>query len=110
MVLPNPGIEPGSPTLQVDSSPAKPPGMEISWRALGGWTILTQQVGGRGASPVAPVVKNPPVDAGDISSIPGSEGSSGVGNDNPLECACLGNPIGTGAWKATVHGVARSQT
>ena len=48
------------------------------------------------------MVKNPPVNAGDVSSIPGSEG-----NGNPFQYSCLGNPMDRGAWKATVHGVAK---
>ena len=35
--------------------------------------------------------------------------SSGVGNGNPLQYSCLGNPMDRGAWQATVHGVAKSQ-
>ena len=31
------------------------------------------------------------------------------GHDNPLQYPCLENPMDRGAWKATVHGVARSQ-
>ena len=31
-------------------------------------------------------------------------------NGNPLQYSCLGNPMDRGAWQATVHGVARSQT
>ena len=27
--------------------------------------------------------------------------------DNPLQNSCLGNPMDTGAWQATVHGVAK---
>ena len=27
--------------------------------------------------------------------------------DNPLQYTCLGNPMGTGAWRATAHGVAK---
>ena len=34
----------------------------------------------------------------------------GVGNGNPLQCSCLENPIDRGAWRATVHGVTKSQT
>ena len=34
----------------------------------------------------------------------------GVGNGNPLQYSCLGNPMDRGAWWATVHGVAKSQT
>ena len=32
------------------------------------------------------------------------------GNGNPLRYYCLGNPIDRGAWWATVHGIAKSQT
>ena len=32
------------------------------------------------------------------------------GNGNPLQYSCLENPMERGAWKATVHGVAKSQT
>ena len=34
----------------------------------------------------------------------------GEGNGNPLQYACLENPTDVGAWQATVHGVAKSQT
>ena len=56
------------------------------------------------------MVKNPPANAGDIrdtASIPGSGRSPGEGNGNPLQYACLGNPMDKGAWWATVHGVAK---
>ena len=36
--------------------------------------------------------------AGDASSIPGSERSPGGENDNPLQYCCLGNPMDKGAW------------
>ena len=36
--------------------------------------------------------------------------SSGEGNGTPLQYSCLENPIDGGAWQATVHGVAKSQT
>ena len=32
------------------------------------------------------------------------------GNDTPLQYTCLENPMDRGAWWATVHGVAKSQT
>ena len=54
-------------------------------------------------------VKNPPANAGDIGSIPGSGVSPGEGNGNPFQYSCLGNPRDRGAWWATVHGVATSQ-
>ena len=31
------------------------------------------------------------------------------GNGTPLQCSCLENPMGGGAWQASVHGVAKSQ-
>ena len=34
----------------------------------------------------------------------------GEGNGNPLQCSCLENPGDRGAWRAAVHGVARSRT
>ena len=46
----------------------------------------------------------------DLGSIPGSGRSPGEGNGNPLQSSCLENPIDRGAWWATVHGVAKSQT
>ena len=30
--------------------------------------------------------------------------------ENPLQYSCLGNPMDRGAWQATVHEVAKSQT
>ena len=32
------------------------------------------------------------------------------GNGNPLQCSCLENSMDRGAWRATVHGLANSQT
>ena len=48
--------------------------------------------------------------AGDLGSIPGWERYSGEGNGNPLPYSCLENSMDRGAWWATVHGVAVSQT
>ena len=59
---------------------------------------------------VAQTVKNPPASAGDIGSIPGLGRSPGEGNGNPLPYSRLENPTDRGAWWATVHGVAKSQT
>ena len=59
------------------------------------------------------VVKNPPANAGneiDAGLIPESGRSPGVGNSNPLQYSCLGNPMDREAWWATVHGVAESWT
>ena len=62
---------------------------------------------------MVPVVKNQPADAGDsrdMGFIPGLGISLGEGNGNPLQCSCLENLMDKGAWQATVHGVAKSQT
>ena len=57
--------------------------------------------------PGGSAVKNPPVNAGDVSSIPGSRRSPGEGNGNPLYYFYLGNPMDRGAWQATVYGVTK---
>ena len=43
-------------------------------------------------------------------SIPGLERSPGAGNGNPLQYSCLGNSMDRGAWSASVHGFAESDT
>ena len=53
------------------------------------------------------VVKNPPANAGDVSSTPGSGRPPGKGNGNPGLYSCLGNPMDRESWQATVHGVPR---
>ena len=58
-------------------------------------------------------VKNLPANAGDtrdMGLIPWWGRSPGVGNDNPLQYSCRENFMDRGAWWATVHGVAKSQT
>ena len=55
-------------------------------------------------------VKNPPANAGDTSSIPDLERSTGEGHGNPLQYSCLGNPMDGGAWWAAVHGVTKNLT
>ena len=62
---------------------------------------------------VALVVKKLPANAGDVRNaglIPGLGRSSGGGHGNSLQCSCLENSIDRGAWWATVHRVAKSQT
>ena len=54
--------------------------------------------------------KNPPPNAGDVGSIPGSGRSPGEGKGKMLHHSCLENPMDRGAWRATVHGVAKSRT
>ena len=63
-----------------------------------------------GASQVAPVVKSPIANVGDIRDIgliPGLGRDPGGGHGNPLQYSCLENPTDGGAWRATLHRVAK---
>ena len=63
--------------------------------------------------PGGSLVKNLPADAGDAGNeglIPGSGRSPGGGHGNPLQYPCLENPTDRGDWRATVRGVAESDT
>ena len=53
-------------------------------------------------------VKNLPANAGDAGFICGSGTSPGEGKGNLLQYSCLENPMGSEAWWATVHRVAKS--
>jgi len=53
------------------------------------------------------VIKNPPANAGDMSSIPGSGRSPEGEHDNPLQYPCLENPKDRESWQARVHKVAK---
>ena len=55
---------------------------------------------------VAPAVKNPPANAGDIKGtnvIPGLGRSPGEGHGNSLQHSSLENPMDKGAWQARAH-------
>ena len=57
------------------------------------------------------MVKNPPVnarDGTDVSLIPGSGRSPGVGHGNPLQYFLPGK-LHRGTWGTTVHGITKSQ-
>ena len=59
------------------------------------------------------VIKNLPAKAGDVRDVdlvPGLGRSPGGGHGNPLQNPCPENPTDRGAWRATAHGVAKSQT
>ena len=47
-------------------------------------------------------------DTGGMGSIPESGRTPRGVNGNPLQYSCQENPMGRGAWGATVHGVAKS--
>ena len=46
------------------------------------------------------MVKNPPANAGDTGSVPGSGRSPEGGNDKPLQYSGLENSMDRGAWRA----------
>ena len=56
------------------------------------------------------MAKTPIANEGDMDSIPGSERYPGEGRGYPLQYSYLENPMDRGAWWATVHSVAQSQT
>ena len=73
------------------------------------WVVIHFSISG--TSKVVLVLKNQPAnarDAGDSGSVPGSGRPSRGGNGSPLQYSCLGNSVGQGTWKITVHGVAKS--
>ena len=64
-------------------------------------------------SHVVLVVKNPSASAGGLRAagwVPGFGRSPGGGHGTPLQRSCLENPVDRGAWRATVHWIANSQT
>ena len=68
---------------------------------------------GHWASQVALVVKNPPANAGDTrdaGSVFGLGRSPRGRHGNPLQYSYLENPMGRGAWLATVHRILKGQT
>ena len=73
----------------------------IYWRGRKGDEVVNK---GRWVSLIG---KESACNAGDLGSISGSERSPGEGNGNPLQYACLENPMNRGAWQAIVYGVTR---
>ena len=85
-------------------------GVTKSRTRLSDWTATIG--GGKRESQLLPVIKNPPANAEDVrdkGSIPGSGRSVG-GYGNALQYSCLEKPMDRGAWWATVHRIAESQT
>ena len=60
--------------------------------------------------PAGPDGKESSCSAGDLGSIPGLGRSPGGGHGDPLQYSCLETPRDRGAWRATVHGVAKNET
>ena len=85
----------------------------IFQEVTGYWQIETPSLCLPRTSQAAPVAKNLPAntrDTSDMGSVPGCGRSPGEGNDNPLQCSCLVNPMDREAWWATVHGASKSRT
>ena len=59
---------------------------------------------------MAQTVKNMPTNVGDPGLIPGLGRCPGEGSGNSLRYSFLENSMSRGAWQATVHTVAKSQT
>ena len=60
--------------------------------------------------PVGPESKESACNAGNLGLISGLGRFPGKGNGNPLQDSCLENPMDRGAWRAIVHGFAKSLT
>ena len=98
MDLPEAGIKPAFPAWQVDLL-----------SHLGSPSYITYCSVNYGASLVALVVKNLPVNTGDVrdpGSVPRLGQCPGGGHGNLLQYSCLENLIDRGAWQASVHRVA----
>ena len=102
----DPKIKPVSPELARGFFTAEPPGKPNQYHMV--FYFSKDRCGG---FPGGAVIKNLLTNAGDT----GDEGSvlglgrfPGAGNGNPLQYSCLGNPKDRGAWRAAVHGVAKS--
>ena len=96
--------------MQPVSNPICPSISAFYWKA----SALAASFGARRDSfrgfPGGSEVKASACNVGDLGLIPGSGRSPGEGNSNLLQYSCLENPKDGGAWWATVHGVAKSQT
>ena len=61
----------------------------------------------RASQVASSVVKNPPVNVGDVASKPGSGRSPGKGNGNQLQYSWVESPMDREVWWATVQGFTR---
>ena len=109
--LPNPGTEPSSPSLQVDSLPSEPPGKPKD-TGMGNLSLLQGNFLSQELNwCLLPCHgKESACNVGDPRSTPGLGRSPGEGNGNPLQYSWLENPMDRGAWRTTVHSIAKSWT
>ena len=96
----------GSAKLKTES---KPPCHTGVGTRSGGCGKLMEPHGSFGGFPGGSV-KNPPANAGDSGSTPGTGRSHGEGNGNTFQNSYLGNPMDRGAWQATSRGSQKSRT
>ena len=97
--LPNPGIEPRSPTLQAEALTSDTREAIKLW--INGYMYTQTHAHTHRGSLVAQLVKNPPAKAGDSrdsGSVSGLGRSPGEGNGNQLQYSCLENSMDGGAW------------
>ena len=73
--------------------------------SLSNFSVLSISLGFPGDSDS----KESACNGGDLGSILGLGRSPGEGHGHSLQYSCLENPMDGGAWRATVHGVAKSQ-
>ena len=85
--LPNPGIEPRSPTFQADALTSEPPGKP--WAELYSAEELSERTGKECSSP--------------------SKANIGGGDLAAKSCPTLVTSMDKGAWQATVHGILQAR-
>ena len=116
-LVPRPGVEPASLASQGRFLTTGPPGMPPSphadtptppgvhsfircWALHGFGQIHDDMYPPLLGFPDGSGVKNSPANAGDAGLIPGSGRPPGGGHGDPIQCSCLENPMGRGAWWA----------
>ena len=99
--------QPGSGKGEGPSQPSSPALLPSLSHLTQNWT-LGPSLSTAWMPPVSETLwVSPGSQAGDAGVIPGSGRPPGVGNGNPCQDSCLGNPMDRGAFWAAVHGVAR---
>ena len=94
ILAPLPGAEPAPLALEGEILTSGPAQKSLQLMSLSVSSALVAQM----------VMNLPAMQETQVGKIPGE------GNGNPLQYSCLENPMDRGAWRAMVHGVAKSQT
>ena len=103
--LPDSGIKPAFPAIAGGFFTTEAPGQPIY--VISGLLFVFPLYWGL---PYSSESKEFACNPGDLGSIARSGRYPGDENGNPLQYSCLENSIDGGAWRATVYGVAKSQT